>query len=63
MRTPPSRPPVRDHGPRRVSRLLVHVEAVDRLQETVNGREFLSVVYLMYKLEIWGLRQARKHDV
>ena len=45
-------PPARDHGPRRVVRLLVHVEAVGRLLETVNGREFFTVVHLTDGFEI-----------
>ena len=62
MRTPPSLPPGRDHGPRRVVRLLVHVEAVGRLLETVNGRELLTVMHLTDELKLWSLRQAQEHD-
>ena len=37
--------------------------SVDRFQETANGREFLTVVHLTDELKLWGLRQAREHDV
>ena len=56
-------PSARDHGPRRVARLLVHVEAVGRLLETVNGREVFTVVHLTNEIKLWGLRQARERDV
>ena len=49
--------------PPRVARLLVHVEAVDRIMETVNGRQFLTIVHLTDEFKLRGLRQAREHDV
>ena len=55
-------PPAQDHEPRRVARLLVHVKGVDRILE-VNGRELFTVVHLTDELKLWGLRQAREHDV
>ena len=55
--------PARDRGLRRLARLLVHKEAVDRVLKTVEQCKFASVVHLSDKVESRGRRQAREHDI
>lgn len=55
--------PARNHGPRLVARLLVDVEAVGRLLETVDGCKFIAVVHVANKFEFRGRCQAGQHDV
>ena len=63
MRTPHRGPLAREHGPRRVSRLLVYVETVGCLLVTVTGHDFSTVVHLTDVLQLWDLRQVKEHDV
>ena len=55
--------PVRDRGPRRLARLLVHKKAVGDVLKTVDRYKLVSVVHLPDEVEFRGRRQARELDI